>query len=258
MKNKLAVIFDFDDTLTDDSTSTLLTRNGFSKEEVDRFWEEDVPELVREEGWEETNAWLHLLLSFMEKGRLPWMTNQELKDFGNSLIPYDGLKGFLDDLREIASKAWCEVEFYIISGGIQDIVEGFPLYSEFKAVWGSRLAPDANGRVKYIKRAITFTEKTRYLFIINKCADPQEADRDPRLVNKFVSKRNRPIPFENTFYIGDGISDIPCFSVINKLGGAQRESDEEAEELRQQTFAVFPTGNERSARRVMLELIYGR
>jgi 2-hydroxy-3-keto-5-methylthiopentenyl-1-phosphate phosphatase len=168
MRNKLAVVFDFDDTLTNDSTSALLLRSDFSQEKIDKFWRKDVARLVSEDGWEETNAWLYLLLNYMKEGRVPWMTNEELKAFGNSLVPYEGLKEFLDDLRVTAEKAWCEVEFYIISGGIQDIIEGFPLRKEFKAVWGCRLAPDApNGKVHYVKRAITFTEKTRYLFVIN-------------------------------------------------------------------------------------------
>ena len=259
MRNKLAVIFDFDDTLTNDSTSALLRKYDFSQEDVDRFWKKDVARLVREDGWEETNAWLHLLLGYMKaEDRMPWMTNEELRAFGKTLVPFEGLNDFLDDLRAIAEKAWCEVQFYIISGGIQDIIEGFSLRPKFTAVWGCRLAPGPNGKVCYVKRAITFTEKTRYLFVINKGLDPLDVDKKPSLVNRYRSPKDRPVPFENMFYIGDGISDIPCFSVINRLGGAQIELDEGPEESRRQTFAVFPPGNADSARRVMLELVYGK
>jgi FMN phosphatase YigB (HAD superfamily) len=65
-RTSLAMIFDFDDTLTDDSTAALLTAN---KIDPARFFKNDVNRLVREESWDPAPAYLHLLLKYIETGK---------------------------------------------------------------------------------------------------------------------------------------------------------------------------------------------
>lgn len=244
-EGSMAVIFDFDDTLTDDSTSCLLKKLGT---DADKFWLEDVNQMVVNEGWEPSQAYLHLLLKLMNEA-YPAYTHEALEDFGRTLKPYPGLSSLFRDLRKIASGERFDIDFYIVSGGLQDIIEGFPLRSEFKAVWGAQLAAEtAGGPVKYIKRTISFTEKTRYLFAINKGIDASDLVKNPYEVNKDVPDSERPIPFAHMVYIGDGLSDIPCFSLIQK----RPQGDQGI------AFGVFHPGNERSARRAWLELIFPR
>src|SRR5438552_10660937 len=104
-KNVVAVIFDFDDTLTEDSTSALLTRYG-KNITPDDFWKKEVDPLVRNEGWEPTNAWIHLLIKFMKDGRLKSLTNRDLREFGESLEPFSGLSELFRDLKDFAKKSW--------------------------------------------------------------------------------------------------------------------------------------------------------
>jgi phosphoglycolate phosphatase-like HAD superfamily hydrolase len=227
-KNVIAMIFDFDDTLTPDSVSMLLRENSICPND---FWTE-VNFLVGQ-GWERTNAWIHLLLQ-----KLPNLKSQHLRQFGKSLTPYPGLPELFADLKDIAAKALCEVEFYIVSECIEDIItgfeEGFHSFGRFTAVWGSRVGSETpDGPLKYVKRTITFTEKTRYLFLINKGISAEEAHKDPHLVNEV--KKDRRIPFENMFYIGDGLSDIPCFSLLKQRAPNGR-----------QTFGVFRAGEQES------------
>lgn len=81
------------------------------------------------------------------------------------------------------------MEFYIVSAGLQAVMEGSTIVRKyFRAAYGCQLGgDDERGPLKYIKRCITFTEKTRYLFEINKGIDPNESKSNPYLVNKYFA-----------------------------------------------------------------------
>ena len=77
--------------------------------------------------------------------------------------------------------------------------------------------------------AINFTTKTQFLFRINKGAHDLSDNQD-----QFVPMNDRPVPFENMVYIGDGETDVPCFRLVKDLGDCQwRCSDQ-----RQRTHAA--------------------
>jgi hypothetical protein len=134
---------------------------------------------------------------------------------------YPGLPGFFDDVRNTVKRFKdIEVEFYIVSGGLWEIVRGSKIVQKyFRGMYGCHLGTDASGVVKDIKRSITFTEKTRYIFEIHKGLDPRATWKNPILVNKFVRRDERRIPLRNMIYVGDGLTDIPCFSLMKGAGG---------------------------------------
>ncbi|MFX1537350.1 MAG: HAD family hydrolase [Promethearchaeota archaeon] len=219
----IAVIFDYDDTFVPDTTSLLLEHYGLNTEE---FWEVEFKNLV-ERGYCPTHAYLKLLLDKIKEGEsLRGLTNRKLREFGAIAAKkqYKGLHGLFRDLRKIVEGYRdIDIEFYIISGGLEEIIKGNPFVEKnFNGVYGCRLAGDDESNdcvLKYIKRCITFTEKTRYLFEINKGISPEDSDQDPSAVNKQVDIKDRRIPFDNMLYIGDGLTDIPCFSLIEKMKG---------------------------------------
>ena len=66
---------------------------------------------------------------------------------------------------------------------------------------------------------MTFTEKTKFLYAINKGISGPELRRQPYRVNDAIAKEERRVAFEYMVYLGDGPSDIPCFSAVKSLGG---------------------------------------
>ena len=95
-------------------------------------------------------------------------------------------------------------------------MKGTVLAESFTDIFGSSFY-EKDGMIAGVKSSITFTEKTKFIFAINKgISDIRE---EPYKVNTFVEKEKRQIPFENMIYLGDGASDIPCFSMIKSLGG---------------------------------------
>ncbi len=243
MFHKLALIFDFDDTLVPDSTTKLLQQYGI---DTDKFWKDDVKKLVTS-GFDTTLAYLGLILEKIGEGKpLGKLTNRDLRKFGSTLDDefYLGLPGLFKDLKaDVRVFKNIQIEFYVISGGLQEVIEGSKVIKKyFNGVYGCQLGEDPRtGVLRYIKRCVTFTEKTRYLFEINKGLDQAETLKNPYLVNENVPLDKRPIPFKNMIYVGDGLTDIPCFSLLNKEGGT--------------AFGVFYPTHESSAKRAFLEFL---
>lgn len=218
----IALIFDFDDTLVPDSTTKLLVQSGIN---ADEFWGKGAKNLIQQ-GYDPPTAYLRLLLDNVGEGKpLGKLTNEKLRQFGSTLDTefHTGLPQFFEDVRTTVKANFknIEVEFYIVSGGLQAVLEGSQIVGKyFSGAYGCQLGGDTeDGVLKYIKRSITFTEKTRYLFEINKGIDPTESRSNPYLVNQAVAEKDRRIPFANFVYVGDGMTDIPCFSLVQKMGG---------------------------------------
>jgi phosphoserine phosphatase len=239
----VAVVFDFDDTLAPDSTSTLLAAHGIDPE---RFWAIDARRLI-EEGYDPPLAYLRLLVDLVGKEKpLGELTNASLRDFGQTLDGdfFDGIPAVFDDVRDICREHRdVQVEFFIISGGLEDVILGSEVVQQnFRGVYGCRLGEDPEtGLIRYIKRCITFTEKIRYLFEINKGINPEESKTQPNLVNEDFPRELRPVPFDRVIYVGDGLTDIPCFSLVKEMGGY--------------AFGVFDSEKKSSAKRAFQQFL---
>lgn len=216
-QNTIAVIFDFDDTLTDDSTTKLLESYGVDTAE---FWQHRMMQRVKE-GWDPTLAYLTWITENVGASKsLGTLSNEKLRQFGASLKLYPGLPGLFKDLRELVAKysiAHPSIEFYVISGGLEEVIRGCSISQYLSGYWGCTFAENQQGLVYAIKRSISFTEKTRYVFEINKGLNLAPAG--PYGVNQGMAETDRRIPFSNMIYVGDGLTDVPCFSLIQRLGG---------------------------------------
>ena len=237
----IAVVFDFDDTLVPDSTTALLESRGI---DVQKFWSELVPPLVSD-GYDPPLAYLRLILDRIGEGMpLGMLSNRDLQEFGNSLDSrfFPGLPQMFDDLRNLAGEFRdVSIEFYIVSGGLQDVISGSGIVRQhFDGFYACQLGEAEDGAIRYVKRCVTFTEKTRYLFEISKGIRVEDSRTQPHLVNNKVP--NRRIPFKRMIYVGDGLTDIPCFSLVRNGDG--------------RTFGVL--SKKKSARKAFLELLNQR
>ncbi|MDT8446040.1 MAG: haloacid dehalogenase-like hydrolase [bacterium] len=213
MNPKIALIFDFDDTLAPDSTTGLMLEMGF---DAPSFWEGDFVRMLAS-GWDQVPGFLHRLIELSEeKGGL--LTRDYLADWGRRLPLFEGVAGFFDQLRQFAQEQapGVDLEFYLISSGIDSVLRHTAIAQEFTEIFASDFHFNEAGRAVAAKRVVSFTDKTRYLFMISKGIIGEETKKYYRVNDRFDSFR---IPFTQMIFVGDGGTDIPCFSLLKRKGG---------------------------------------
>ncbi len=133
------------------------------------FWRR-CTDLVREGGYDSELAYMKVLLDTLDMDR---PTNAELKSLGTKLNFYKGLPEMFEQFREglLTTEQVAhgiKVEHYIISSGMKVLIEGSRLAPYVRAIFGCEFAEDEQGRITFPKRVISHTQKTQYLFRINK------------------------------------------------------------------------------------------
>ena len=250
MQNTIAVICDCDETLAPDTTNFLLEQNGI---DIEPFWHE-IGKMISL-GWDPPLAWMTRTLELIKSGKIKHNTNEKLAELGKKITPYDGVPDFIVQLKQLVAdnkdfaKAKIDIEFYIISSGFEDLISGSILSSHFTDIFAGTLAQGADGKINAIKSCVTFTEKTKFLYAINKGITKKELRVNPFNVNKKIDSADRRIPFAHMIYVGDSHGDIPCFSAVKGYGGncigiASKHTIGRGYELARESRTIGPyTGN---------------
>lgn len=210
----IAIVYDYDQTLSptymqDEAIFPVFGINPKS------FWAK-CGELVEQQGFDNELAYMKAMLDYLEMDR---PTNDDLRTLGAKLNFYPGLPDMFEEFRDSLltpeeTSFGIEVEHYIISSGLKTLLEGSRLAPYVRAIFGCEFAEDPLGRISFPRRVISHTQKTQYLFRINKGMLDMSQD-----VNDHLAPELRPVPFSNMIYVGDGPTDVPCFTVMRRSGG---------------------------------------
>ena len=219
MQDTIAVVFDFDDTLAPDTTWGFLEHYGLNPR---TFWQEKVDPLVAD-GWDPIPAYLYAMIE-ESKSRPPAerITREKLAAYGKNLRLHEGVTRIFGKLSRQAASVYPDagLEFYVVSSGIREIIINTRISNRFTRIWSCDfLYHQHTGEILFPKNVISFTDKTRYLFQISKGLVGPEVDRLPLEVNRRVPDDKLRVPFKQMIYVGDGYTDVPCFSLILKQGG---------------------------------------
>ena len=213
-QNVIAIVYDYDQTLSPNYMQDEVLFPVFGID-AKKFWGR-CHSLVKDEGYDNELAYMKALLDYLEIDR---PTNTRLRELGGGLQFFPGLPEMFEEFRTKLLTTQHEahgikVEHYIISSGLKVLIEGSRLAPYIRAMFGCEFAEDREGRIAFPRRAISHTQKTQFLFRINKGLLDYSQD-----VNDHMPADLRPIPFEHMIYVGDGPTDVPCFTVVRQHGG---------------------------------------
>jgi hypothetical protein len=218
VRNTIAVIWDFDKTLTPNyMQDPLFRRYGV---DGSAFWEEvnGLEQLYMSRGAKRVSKdtlYLNRILNYVEAGIFEGLSNRVLRELGAEIEFYEGLPQFFDLAKQIVQsearfiKHGVQVEHYIVSTGLREMIMGSRIAPFVEDVWGCEFV-DVVAEPSYLQKndelfkvedrvlkdigyMIDNTSKTRAIFEINKGAN-KLGDIG---VNDTIAQEDRRVPFPN-------------------------------------------------------------
>ena len=210
-KPTIALMYDFDKTLCDQDMQNyaFIPNLNMTSEE---FWGK-VEAFRKKNYMESILGYMYYSMYICEERGIPF-TKEYLKSTGRDIKFFKGVLNWFDRIDKFGESVGVNIEHYIISSGIKEIIDGCAISDKFKKIFACQYYFDEVGRAVWPKIAINYTQKTQYIFRISKGAFDET---DNKKVNDKM--KERVIPYDNMIYFGDGITDIPCMTFVKKQGG---------------------------------------
>jgi len=234
-----AIVYDFDKTLCtkDMQEYAFIPALGMAASD---FWAE-VNAMTDREEMDNILAYMYQMVKKARDRQIP-VTREIFHRMGGQIEYFHGVTTWFDRINAYAEKLGIAVEHYIVSSGIKEIIEGTEIAAHFRKIYACEFLYGDNGSIQWPKSAVNYTAKTQFLFRINKgvlTVDSKSAER----LNRFTPEHDRPVPFQNMIYIGDGLTDVPCMRLVKSFGGQSiavydQEKGKDAAELLKQAERV--------------------
>lgn len=209
----VAICYDFDKTLSpnDMQAQGYIQSVGF---DVTSFWKES-NEMAYANDMDQNLAYMYKMVQEAE-GHFVF-NKTTLAEYGAKVVLFPGVTEWFERIRQFGAQNGVIVEHYIISSGLKEMIEGTEMAKKgaFKMIYASSFYFNERGVAKWPAQAINYTNKTQFLFRIEKGVLNVN---DPG-VNDFFPPEKLRVPFRNMVYIGDSDTDIPCMKLVNSHGG---------------------------------------
>lgn len=209
----VAIMYDFDRTLCtkDMQDYSFIPSLGMTESE---FWQYS-NSLGQREHMDSILAYMYAMVKISKDKNIP-LLRQNLVDMGKNVELFKGVEGWFDRITEFGIANGMQIEHYVISSGMKEIIEGTPISKCFKSIFACEFLYDENGNGVWPKTDVNYTNKTQFVYRINKGVLDVANDND---LNRSMPDDSKRVPFCNMIYIGDGLSDVPCMKMMKAYGG---------------------------------------
>jgi hypothetical protein len=234
-KIRMAVCYDFDKTLSPNDMQSFTLIPSLEMD-VSKFWKQS-NDLACSNLMDNNLAWMFQLIT-LSKAKRKSIKREYFNNVGQSVPLYHGVVEWFARINKYAAKKGIEVEHYIISSGLKEIIEGSKIASEFKRIYASSYLYSTDGIAEWPAQAINYTNKTQYIFRIAKGFFEEYDER----VNDSMKDEDLHIPYENFVYIGDSATDIPCMRLVKSKGGYSIGVYDPEKNKREKVYQLFADG----------------
>ena len=229
----IAFLYDFDKTLctTDMEDYAFIPSLGYTPAE---FWGR-----ANAFGWENRMdgllAYMYTMIQECAAQNIK-LDRAFLNHCGESIQLFPGVREWFARINAFGESLGVQVEHYVISSGLRETIEGSGIAQEFREIYACEFYYNENGDACWPKLDVNFTNKTQFVYRINKGI--LDVSRDKEL-NDSMPDDSKRVPFTNMIYMGDGLSDVPCMKMMRAYGG--------------QAIAVYQASNRQGVEKLLAD-----
>ncbi len=215
MKTKpiVAIMYDFDNTLSTRDMQEYSLIPSFGMEAAD-FWKMS-DELAHKNNMDHILSTMLLMVELSKRDGID-MSRRSLYEHGKTIEFHKGVTEWFARMNRYGEKLGLEIRHYIISCGLKPMIEGSEIGKEFANIFACDFVYDENGYPVWPAMAINYSSKIQFLYRINKGVE--DIDEHKKL-NMYTPEEQRPVPFGNMIYVGDGLTDVPSMKLTRLNGG---------------------------------------
>lgn len=213
-QNAIALVYDFDGTLSPQPMQeyTVLPKIGIEPAE---FWS-----MVNREAHETESdpmlVYMRHIIEALERVKVD-VKRADFAAMARSIEYFPGVTTWFARMNAYVkkrSRGQVKLHHYLISAGQKEILDGVSIRKHFKRIYASEYHFNHHGVATFPKFLVTDTQKTQFLFRINK-----GIENVTESINEHMPEADRAIPFQNMIYVGDGMTDVPSMALTKKSGG---------------------------------------
>ena len=161
----IAFLYDFDKTLctTDMQDYTFIPSLGYTPGE---FWS-----IANSFGFENRMdgllAYMYTMIEECRKKGIR-LDRDYLVSCGHAIELFPGVQDWFSRINAFGETLGVEIEHYVLSSGLREIIEGSGVSHEFKEIYACEFFYNEEGLASWPKLDVNFTNKTQFVYRINK------------------------------------------------------------------------------------------